>query len=89
MEYKNGMDLFPKELLKEIQKYISGGLVYIPQDENKRKEWGEISGIKKEICIRNDEIKQKFQEGMTVSQLAIDYCLAEETIKRIVYSKKK
>lgn len=89
MEYKNGIDLFPRELLKEIQKYVSGGLVYIPQSESNRKGWGQLSGIKLEIHTRNFEIKQKFSIGMTISQLAIDYCLAEDTIKRIVYSKKK
>lgn len=89
MEYKNGIDLFPQELLKEIQKYVSGGLVYIPQVENKRKEWGELSGIKTEIHMRNYEIKQKFINGVTIPELALEYCLAIETIKRIVYSKKK
>jgi len=89
MGYKNGIDLFPRELLKEIQKYISGGIVYIPKDESNRKEWGELSGIRVEICIRNYEIKQKFHKGITISELAIEYCLAEETIKRIVYTKNK
>ena len=28
MDYKNGTDIFPEELIREIQKYISGGLVY-------------------------------------------------------------
>jgi Mor family transcriptional regulator len=88
MEYKNGMELFPQSLLREIQKYVSGGLVYIPQIEAKHKEWGELSGIKAEICIRNYQIKQKFHKGITIFELAIEYCLAEETIKRIVYSKK-
>jgi len=89
MEYKNGIDLFPQELLKEIQKYVSGGLVYIPQASDNRKSWGEISGSKLELGKRNLEIKQRFSEGVEISQLAIEYCLAEETIKRIVYSKKK
>jgi Mor family transcriptional regulator len=89
MEYKNGMELFPQSLLREIQKYVSGGLVYIPQIEAKHKEWGELSGIKAEICTRNYEIKQKFHKGVTISELAIEYCLAVETIKRIVYSKNK
>jgi hypothetical protein len=89
MEYKKGTDLFPQGLLREIQKYVSGGLVYIPQIETKHKGWGELSGIKAEICTRNYEIKQKFHKGVTISELVIEYCLAVETIKRIVYSKKK
>lgn len=89
MDYKNGIELFPQELLIEIQKYISGGLVYIPQAENKRKEWGELSGVKAEIRKRNSEIKQKFFMGITISELALEYCLAVDTIKRIVYTKNK
>lgn len=88
MNYKNGIEIFPKELIAEIQKYISGGLVYIPQAENKRKEWGEMSGFKAEIYLRNSEIRQKFSEGKTINELALEYFLAVETIKKIVYTKK-
>ncbi|MDT8715123.1 hypothetical protein IAI10_00315 [Clostridium sp. 19966] len=89
MDYKNGLEIFPQELLGEIQKYISGGLVYIPQTENKRKEWGELSGVKLELRTRNSEIKQKFYAGVTMETLASEYCLSIETIKKIVYTKKK
>jgi len=89
MRYKNGTDLFPQELLKEIQKYVSGGLIYIPQVEDQRKSWGEISGIKAEILTRNYEIKQKFHNGVTISELAEEYWLSIETIKRIVYTNKE
>lgn len=87
MKYKNGKDLLPQELLKEIQKYVGGGLIYIPQIENQRKSWGEVSGSKIEISIRNLEIKSKFNNGFTISELSSAYCLAIETIKKIVYSK--
>ena len=89
MRYKNGTDLFPQELLKEIQKYVSGGLIYIPQVEDQRKSWGEVSGIKAEMLIRNSEIKQKFQDGLTIIELAEEYWLSIETIKRIVYTNKE
>jgi DNA-binding NarL/FixJ family response regulator len=88
MDYKNGLEVFPQELLVEIQKYISGGLVYIPQTENKRKEWGELSGVKTELKTRNSEIKQRFYAGVTIEILASEYCLAIQTIKKIVYTKK-
>jgi len=88
MNYKNGIEIFPKELIAEIQKYISGGLVYIPQAENKRKEWGELSGFKAEIGVRNSEIRHKFSQGMTINELSVEYFLAVETIKKIVYTKK-
>jgi Mor family transcriptional regulator len=89
MNYKNGLDIFPQELLVEIQKYISGGMVYIPQKESNRKEWGALSGVKKELTSRNSEIKQRFYAGVTIDNLASEYCLSIETIKKIVYTKKK
>lgn len=88
MDYKNGREIFPQELITEIQKYISGGLVYIPQVENKRKEWGELTGFKAEISLRNIEIRKKFYEGLTIDELSVEYCLAVDTIKKIVYTKK-
>ncbi len=45
MKYQNGKDIFPEDLLKQIQKYVSGKLVYIPSGVNKRG-WGETSGYK-------------------------------------------
>ena len=43
MKYENGKDIFPERLLKQIQKYVSGKLVYIPSPEEKKKDWGEAS----------------------------------------------
>ncbi len=40
MKYKNAQDIFPDELLKEIQKYADGETIYIPKIQAK-KQWGE------------------------------------------------
>ena len=45
MRYRNAADIFPDELLKEIQKYSAGELVYIPERAEK-KQWGEKSGAR-------------------------------------------
>lgn len=87
MKYVNAIEVIPEELLLEIQKYVSGDLIYIPKVENKRKSWGEVSGIRKEIFSRNIEIKEKFRNGSTINQLVSEYCLAYETIKKIVYTR--
>lgn len=87
MKYVNAIEVIPEELLLEIQKYVSGDLIYIPKVENKRKSWGEVSGIRKEIASRNTEIKEKFRDGSTINQLVSEYCLAYETIKKIVYTR--
>ena len=42
MKYENGKDIFPERLLKQIQKYVSGKLVYIPSRSEKKTDWGEV-----------------------------------------------
>lgn len=44
MKYENGKDIFPERLLRQIQKYAAGKLVYIPAMEQK-KDWGESSAV--------------------------------------------
>lgn len=41
MAYKNGKEVLPASLLREIQKYIQGELIYVPTKEEVRKRWGE------------------------------------------------
>jgi len=63
MKYVNA-DILPEELLKEVQKYINGSMIYIPKPEGERKEWGVKSGSRKYINHRNNEIRQKFSQGL-------------------------
>lgn len=88
MKYLNGKDVFPQKLLRQIQKYVSGKAVYIPAFDE-RKPWGETSGYKKYILERNREIKAKFRSGADAEQLAEEYFLSPESIKKIAYSKKE
>lgn len=88
MKYENGKDIFPEQLLRQIQKYVSGKLVYIPCGDSK-KNWGETSGYKQYLLERNRNIKQSFHAGAGIEALADDYHLSCESIKRIVYSKKE
>ncbi|MBQ7360593.1 MAG: hypothetical protein IJW63_10935, partial [Lachnospiraceae bacterium] len=48
MKYENGKDIFPERLLRQIQKYAAGKLVYIPSSyETIRK----IVYSKKEVFV--------------------------------------
>lgn len=87
MGYKNAVELLPPNLLKDLQEYFSGGIIYVPKTSKKAR-WGELSGIRKNIDMRNQDIKKMFKTGMKVSQLADAFYLSEETIKKIVYSRK-
>ena len=88
MKYVNGKDIFPEQLLRQIQKYASGQLVYIPAGENKRP-WGETSGYRRYLAERNRDMQGKFKAGMEIERLAEEYGLSVESVKRIVYSKKE
>lgn len=56
MKYENAQDLLPEELLTQVQKYISGKLVYIPAREHHR-EWGSVSGYRQSLLDRNQNIR--------------------------------
>lgn len=88
MKYVSGRDVFPEKLLRQVQKYAAGQLVYIPVGEGKRP-WGETSGYRRYLAERNLEMQAKFQAGAEIEQLADAYCLSVESVKRIVYSKKE
>lgn len=85
MKYRNATEIFPDELLKEIQKYSSGELVYIPKTTG-RNNWGSNSGAKTFYMQRNTEIRSKFHhEKRNIQELADEYNLSPDTIRRIVY----
>ncbi|MEK4249429.1 CD3324 family protein [Paenibacillus sp. FSL W7-1287] len=88
MKYVNADIIFPEELLIEIQKYIQGGMVYVPKPKGMHKKWGENSGSREILNVRNDEIRQSFFGGNTIEQLSDQFCLSIDSIKKIVYSKK-
>ncbi|WP_440114725.1 CD3324 family protein [Paenibacillus sp. QZ-Y1] len=88
MKYINADTIFPEELLKEIQRHIPGGLVYIPKPKDAHKKWGENSGSRMVVTERNKEIRQLFSAGTTIDQLVEQYCLSVDSIKKIVYCKK-
>lgn len=87
MKYENAREIFPPELLAQIQRYVSGRAIYIPSAEPKR--WGESSGYRRFLRDRNRDIRRDFAAGQTIGQLADRYCLSVESIRRIVCSKKE
>ncbi|WP_224753468.1 CD3324 family protein [Paenibacillus terricola] len=84
-KYTNAHKVLPDELVKEIQKYIEGQYLYIPQQS--RQQWGEGSGIREELSKRNEEIHQLYLDGVPVHKLAEQYNLSQERIRGIIYKK--
>lgn len=89
LNYKNAKDIFPPELLREIQNYVHGERVYIPQLENVRTDWGKKSGSRQEITFRNNEISKKHKDGLSIDELSELFCLSSESIRKIVYKNLK
>lgn len=87
MKYENANDVLPEELLREIQKYAAGKLLYVPSGDDKRA-WGEASGYRDQLLKRNRMIRNKYAHGITISELADEYCLSLDSIKKIIYSKR-
>lgn len=85
MKYINAADVLPKELLKELQTYVKGNLLYIPNDSTQKK-WGEKSGSRTYYLKRNNEMKKKYQDGASISQISDSYGLAFDTVRKIIYS---
>jgi Mor family transcriptional regulator len=84
VNYKNGKDVLPPRLLKELQDYIQGELIYIPKCDQKRALWGEISGSRKLIARRNEEIYSSYCAGNAAEELAEAYHLSIDSIRKIL-----
>lgn len=87
MKYINAIEVLPKDLLNEIQKYIAGETIYIPQPEGLKNPWGSKTGTKQELRNRNKRIKFEKENGKTIEELMVKYNLSYDTIKKIVYIK--
>ena len=88
MRYINGKDVLPPELLKEIQNYLCGELIYIPRKEESRAAWGQRSGLREQVFKRNSSIVESYKTGMSVVDLTDEYCLSEASIRKIIYNSK-
>lgn len=84
MKYRKANEVLPDALLKEVQKYVNGETLYIPKCQSRQK-WGEGSGARAYYRQRNQEIREKFTQAVGIEQLAEEYGLSEETIRKILY----
>ncbi|GGI10770.1 CD3324 family protein [Gottfriedia solisilvae] len=87
MTYLKATAILPEKLISEIQKYVQGETIYIPKPETTHKKWGSRSGTRKFIDERNIKIKKAYKAGTSIDQLADEYFLSIETIKKIIYTK--
>lgn len=84
MKYVNAAEVLPERLLKELQTYIDGEILYIPKSSAK-KGWGADSGSRAFYRERNQEMLRLYKNGVSVDTLAKQYGLAYSTVKKIIY----
>ena len=87
MKYQNGKEVLPLKLLKEIQYYVEGDILYIPPKDSRRKSLGSNSNTKLLLKERNENITYDYKNGLSVSDLSKKYFLSISSIRKIVYGK--
>lgn len=83
MKYENADNIFPEKLLLEIRRFMPEGYVYI-SPQSSRKEWGSVSGQKKELEKRNREIYKEYLAGKSVDAISKERYLSKSSIYRIL-----
>lgn len=85
MKYRNASEILPDELLKELQKYASGEILYVPSGKD-RKRWGTDTGALHFYEQRNEEIRyQYFHLKIPIETLCEEHNLSDDTIRKILY----
>lgn len=88
MKYAKAQDVLPVEIIEIIQKYVDGKYLYVPRKDENHKSWGEKSGIKDDLKVRNKEIYKKYLDGATIYELTQEYYLSDKSIRRIIRQEK-
>lgn len=89
MNYVKAQNVLPEDIVKVIQQYVDGEFLYIPRKDGNHKSWGENSGTKESLKIRNNDIYRKYIDGMTIADLSKEYYLSDQSIRRVVSKEKK
>ena len=85
MRYVNAREVLPESLVRELQKVVPGGCLYVPRDGDSRRKWGEASGYRDELERRNRLIREERAAGASIAELADRHALSVHAIKKIVY----
>lgn len=87
MPYLRGDEILPPELLREIQKYAQGTLLYIPRPSRERLGWGRRNGAREALDLRDQAIREARARGVPIEELAEDYGLSPDAIRKVLYRK--
>lgn len=87
MKYNRAADVLPLDLITEIQEYAQGCLIYIPNREGLRRNWGASTQAREIIRERNHQILSDHRSGLSMYKIAQKHHLSESAIRKIVYMK--
>jgi Mor family transcriptional regulator len=83
--YRNATEILPKDLLAEIQKYVQGEQLYIPNAGTDRAGWGTKNGTRTMLAQRDREIRARKEQGQSIEELADAFGLSLDRVRKIVY----
>lgn len=85
IKYRNAKTVLPETLLRELQQYVQGEIIYVPGSDLSRTGWGEANGTREKYSIRNKEIITLYKSGVSKMEIASMYHLSEYSIKKIIH----
>ena len=88
MPYTNAEEVLPPDLLNEVQKYVQGEQIYVPRSGDTRLGWGVKNGTRHMLEKRNSRIKELKHSGWSILNLADEFNLSPDSIRKILYSKR-
>lgn len=88
MKYRNAKTVLPERLLRELQQYVQGEIIYVPGNDPVRARWGESNGTREKYSSRNNEIIMLYRNGVSKEVIAERYHLSEHSIKKIIHGSK-
>ena len=68
MEYIKAETVLPPELLREVQRYVDGRILYIPRAAGARRGWGEKTAARETLRARDEAIYRDYRQGLPADQ---------------------
>lgn len=82
MAYLKADKILPAQLLAQLQEYVQGESIYVPRRGTAKLGWGRKNGARRLLDERNREIQRRRQDGLSLSQLADEYGLSEDGVRK-------
>jgi Mor family transcriptional regulator len=84
MKYRNAGEILPEELVKELQKYAEGELIYVPGKQKRKAGWGTVNGSREQYALRNMQMARSYKSGASIEDISRQFFLSKDSIRKIV-----